>query len=167
MVPFIFGVIIAHIYNDLFYICVLIGFALSILAARYVLTCVSCRSEVELGQAAIGAGLLVLAFFNSLMSSYIAAVLIGIGVGISASRFFIIMISLPMHCERGSGNNTYHLLWEFGLLAGFYFENVWTERFPDTIYWICIGICAVALVMYEVLTHKWYYKRMEEKEHKL
>lgn len=164
MISFIFGVVIAHIYNELFYLCILIGFLISVVVVRYLLFHVSCRSEVEVGQASLGAGLLLLVFSNSLMNSYIAALLIGIGIGISASRFFIIMISLPMHCERGSGNNTYQLLWELGLLAGLFFENVWTENYPDTIYWICLGICVLALIMYETITHKWYYKRMEEKE---
>lgn len=164
MISFIFGIVIAHVYNELFYICILIGFVISVIMVRYLLLHVSCRSEVELGQAALGAGLLLLAFSNSLINSYMAALLLGIGIGVTASRFFIIMISLPMHCERGSGNNTYQLLWEVGLLGGLFFENVWTENHPDTIYWICLGICVLSLVMYEVLTHKWYYKRMEEKE---
>lgn len=164
MVAFVFGVSIAHIYNELFYLCILIGFVVSVLTVRYLLNHVSCRSEVELGQAALGAGLLLLAFSNSLASSYIAAALVGLGVGISASRFFIIMISLPMHCERGSGNNTYQLLWELGLLGGLFFENVWAESHPGAVYWICLTVCVSALLMYELVTHKWYYRRMEEKE---
>ena len=54
-----------------------------------------------------------------------------------------------MHCERGTGNNTYQLMWEVGMLSGFLFENMWTESHPDTIYWICIGICVTLLLMYE------------------
>ena len=137
LVSFIFGVIISH---------------------------TSCRAEMEFGQAALVAGILLMAFSNSLMSSYIAALLLGIGIGITASRFFVIMISLPLHCERGTGNNTYQLLWEVGLLGGLFFENIWTGNYPDTIYWICLGICVVSLVLYETVTHNWYYKRMEEKQ---
>ena len=65
---------------------------------------------MEFGQAALVAGILLMAFSNSLMSSYIAALLLGIGIGITASRFFVIMISLPLHCERGTGNNTYQFV---------------------------------------------------------
>lgn len=164
MIPFIFGVMIAHIYNEIFYICILIGFVITLVLSKFVLSSTSCRSEMELGQAALGGGLLLLAFSNSLITSYLAGILVGIGIGITVSRFFIIMISLPMHCERGSGNNTYQLLWELGILSGFCFENIWTEMHPDTIYWICLGICVVSLVMYEAFTHSWYYKQMEEKE---
>lgn len=164
MIAFIFGILIAHIYNELFYICMLIGFILSLVLLRYVLSHASGRSEVELGQAAMIGGLLLLAFSNSLMNSYIAGLLVGVGIATSASRFFIKMISLPMHCERGTGNNTYQLLWEVGVLAGFLFENMWTEMHPDTIYWICIGITGAILLMYELFTHPWYYKRMEEKQ---
>lgn len=164
MISFIFGILIAHIYNELFYICALIGLIISLFVSRYALSHASGRSEVELGQAAMMAGLLLLSFSNSLINSYVAGGLIGMGIGISVSRFFVKMISLPMHCERGTGNNTYQLLWEVGVLGGFLFENMWTETHPDTIYWICIGICAAALIMYETFTHPWYYKRMEEKQ---
>jgi hypothetical protein len=54
----------------------------------------------------------LLAFSNSLMNSYIAGILLGMGTGTTVSRFFIKMISLPRHCERGTGNNTYQLMWE-------------------------------------------------------
>lgn len=164
MISFIFGVVIAHIYNEIFYICILIGFLVSLLASKYVLSHISCRAEMEFGQAALITGILLLVFSNSLMNSYIAALLLGIGVGITISRFFMIMISLPMHCERGTGNNTYQLLWETGVLGGLFFENVWAENHPDTIYWICLGTCVVSLVLYEIVTHGWYYKKMEEKQ---
>ena len=164
MLSAVFGILIAHIYNELFYICILIGFIISLLLLRYVLSYASGRSEVELGQAAMIGGLLLLAFSNSLMNSYIAGVLLGTGIGTTVSRFFIKMISLPMHCERGTGNNTYQLMWEVGMLSGFLFENMWTESHPDTIYWICIGICVTLLLMYEFFTHPWYYRKMEEKQ---
>ena len=48
----------------------------------------------------------------------------------------------------------YPLMWEAGVLIGFLFENMWTEGHPDTIYWICIGICVVLLLMYEFFTHQ-------------
>ena len=50
------------------------------------------------------------------------------------------------------------------VLIGFLIENMWTEGQPDTIYWICIGICVVLLLMYEFFTHPWYYRKMEEKQ---
>ena len=45
------------------------------------------RSEVELGQAAMIGGLLLLAFSNSSMNSYIAGILLGMGTGTTVSRF--------------------------------------------------------------------------------
>ena len=87
MLSAVFGILIAHIYNELFYICILIGFIISLLLLRYVLSYASGRSEVELGQAAMIGGLLLLAFSNSLMNSYIAGVLLGTGIGTTVSRF--------------------------------------------------------------------------------
>lgn len=164
MAAMVFGILAAHIYNELFFVCILAGFILSLLLLRYVLAHASGRSEVEWGQAAMIGGLLLLAFSNSLMNSYIAGILLGVGTGTTVSRFFIKMIGLSRHCERGTGNNTYQLMWETGVLAGFLFENMWTENHPDTIYWICIGLCVVLLLMYEFFTHPWYYRMMEEKQ---
>jgi len=163
MVAIIFGILAAHVYNELFFVCILIGFVLSLLLLRYVLSHTSGRSEVELGQAAMIGGLLLLAFTNSLRESYIAGVLLGTGIGTTVSRFFIKVISLSRHCERGTGNNTYQLMWEAGVMLGFLFENMWTVNHPNTIYWICIGICVVLLLMYEFFTHPWYYRKMGER----
>ena len=38
MVAIIFGILVAHIYNELFFVCILIGFVLSLLLLRYVLS---------------------------------------------------------------------------------------------------------------------------------
>lgn len=163
LVAIVLGILIAHICNEWFYICMWVGLVVSLLLSCYVLFHVPSRSEVELGQAAMIGGLLLLLFSNGLMTSSISGVLLGIGIGITVSRFFIKMINLPMHCERGTGNNTYQLLWETGIIGGFLFENMWTEMHPNAIYWICIGFSVAGLLMYELFTHSWYYRRMEEK----
>lgn len=164
LVAIVFGILAAHVYNELFFVSILIGFILSLLLFRYVLSHTSGRSEVEWGQAAMIGGLLLLNFSNMLMDSYIAGLLLGVGIGTTVSRFFVKMISLPRHCERGTGNNTYQLMWEAGVMGGFLFENMWTEKHPNTIYWVSIGICAVLLLMYEFFTHPWYYRKMGERQ---
>lgn len=61
MVAIIFGILVAHIYNELF--CLYPDRLCPVFAAlRYVLSHASGRSEVELGQAAMIGGLLLLAF---------------------------------------------------------------------------------------------------------
>ena len=79
MVAIVFGILIAHIYNELFYICILAGLILSLLLLSYVLSHASGRSEVELGQAAMIGGLLLLNYSNGLINSYIAGILLGMG----------------------------------------------------------------------------------------
>ena len=93
----------------------------------------------------------MLAFSNSLMNSYIAGVLLGTGIVTTVSRLFIKMISLPMHCERGTGNNTYQLMWEVGMLSGFLFENMWTESHPDT----CLLYTSSKRVMGKYANSRW------------
>ena len=45
MVAIIFGILVAHIYNELFFVCILIGFVLSLLLLRYVLSHASGRRK--------------------------------------------------------------------------------------------------------------------------
>lgn len=78
-------------------------------------------------------GLLLLAF-QQLDEQLYSRCIAGHGDRYYRVTVFIKMISLPMHCERGTGNNTYQLMWEVGMLSGFLFENMWTESHPDTIY---------------------------------
>lgn len=159
LVSFIFGVIISHIYNELFYICTLIGLCAALLLSRWAFRDEDGRAQMELGLAALAGGLLLLNYSHGLLNSYVAALLIGTGMGLAVSHFFIRIIRLPMHCERGTGNNTYQLMWELGILAGFWFENMWAENHPDTIYWICIAVCVLVELMYEGFTHSWCLKR--------
>lgn len=159
----VFGILITRMYHNFFYFCILAGLLIALLLLRYVLVDVSGRAEVEFGQAAMIGGLLLLVFFNGLMSSYIAGILLGMGIGVTASRFFVKMIRLSRHCERGTGNNTFQLMWEAGMAIGFLFGNIWAMSRSGGIYWICIGLCLALLLMYELLTYAWYHKRMEER----
>ncbi len=163
LVAFVFGVLVARVYNGWFYLFVLAGFLLALPVSGYVHSHGSIRSGVELGLAALGGGLFLLGISNSVSIGYMAGILIGLGTGISTSRFFVEMISLAMHCERGTGNNTYQLLWELGMAMGFFFGTVWAEGQGRTIYQICAAVGVAAWVMYEFLTHPWYRRQMEEK----
>lgn len=162
-VAIVFGVLATQIYHNFFYFCMLVGFLIALLLLRYVLVDAHGRAEVEFGQAAMIGGLLLLVFSRSLVNSYIAGVLIGIGIGSTVSRFFVKMIKLSRHCERGTGNNTYQLMWELGMAIGFLVGNVWSVNHSVTIYWVCIGICVWVLLMYELFTHSWYGRKMEER----
>ena len=53
------------------------------------------------------------------------------------------------------------ILSEFGTIDIGVFTHKYIKR---AIYWICIGICVVLLLMYEFFTHPWYYRKMEEKQ---
>lgn len=66
MLSAVFGILIAHIYNELFYICILIGFIISLLLLRYVLSYASGRSEVEPGAGRDDRRTVVACFFQQL-----------------------------------------------------------------------------------------------------
>ena len=66
------------------------------------------------------------------------------------------MMRVGRDWEGGRGKNRYEVMWEGGVVIGLVFENMWSEGDGDRIYWICMGMCVVVVVMYELLRDGWY-----------
>lgn len=158
----VMGVVISRGTNGWFYVCMALGLLLALSLLRLLFRYAPARAEVELGQAALFGGFLLLVLSNSLMSSYVAGLLFGVGMGTTASRLLVQMVSLPLHCGRGTGYNTYQLLWEAGIMGGFFYGAAWTGASLSELYGQCLALSALLLVLYEVLTYPWVKKRMEE-----
>lgn len=158
----VMGVVISRGTNGWFYACMALGLLLALGLLRILFRYAPARAEVELGQAAMLGGFLLLMLSNGLMTSYIAGLLLGLGMGTTASHLLIQMVSLPLHCGRGTGNQTYQLLWEAGVMGGFFYGAAWTGVSQSDLYGQCLALSALLLVLYEVLTHPWVKKRMEE-----
>lgn len=150
---FIIGAVIGHVVNDVFYLLMAVGFIIALLVVRFKLSDASVRSGTEVGFAALLAGLIVLRLSADILSYGIGALLTGIGMGISLSRFFLLFINMAQHCERGTANNTYFLTVEWSILAGFLFENMWTSPPSDSVYTICLLVGAIGIVYYEWITY--------------
>ena len=117
-VPLVIGMIFVSVSDIYFYLCMGLGFLLYLLVREIVKRSVDGRIQVGIGQVLLIAGLAVLHSRVGVYPFWVSGALIGLGTGFSIGQFLQLMISLPLHCERGTGYHTYRLSWELALACG-------------------------------------------------
>ncbi|MBR7053374.1 MAG: MFS transporter [Prevotella sp.] len=162
------GMVIATQMNDkLFFALLLVGFMMAIIAEKIVFVNAELMSEAV-------AGLVLLVFALLLMmvrgeqASMMAPVMVGLGTGIVGSRFLLFFIKLSDHCQRGTSQSSFFIVWETGLAAGLTAGlgrmdgKAWDSFIHGTQH---TGVLATALVLvvlalavYVGVAHKWYLK---------
>lgn len=147
------GILLADIQCYEFYVFMMVGFCIALLALRFVFLTADIRSEIVSGHILWGAGLLLLLFRESISSFYTSSILIGIGIGLTAARLLVFFIKLSHHCERGSANTSFMFAWELGLGIGLFLG--YTLPTPNG-YFVGLWILVAALVLYLTLTHRWF-----------
>ncbi len=168
VIAFVFGVLLMQISHEFFYLCLLAGVCLAPLFSHWMSERVSGHALMEMGFAALLGGLLLLAFVGGVAAYCVGGLLVGVGVALVSNRFLLKMVRLPLHCQRGTGNNTYQLLWELGVMGGFALGCIWAELHPGaSLLLLCNALCVAGLVLYEVFTRSWCRRRMEERDENL
>ncbi len=167
-VSFILGVLVMQISHEFFYLCLLAGVCLAPLFSHWMRERVSGHALMEMGYAALLGGLLLLAFVGGVASYCVGGLLTGVGMALTANRFLLKMVRLPLHCQRGTGNNTYQLLWELGVMGGICLGGIGLELHPDaSMLSLCSAICVSGLILYEVFTRPWCRRQMNERDENL
>ena len=164
IVPLVLGMIIGVSYDSFFYICALAGFLLFILVGKHLARRVDGRIMVVLGLLLILGGMYLLSFSHGDIYNYSAGVMIGFGTGVSMARFLRIMVMVPRHCERGTGYNTYQLMWELGIMLGIcvghhYYKT--TIRDPHSIVTLLV---LIGILVYVLVIHPLFIRKMKERE---
>ena len=136
-----------------FYALMMGGFLLALLARRFVFSNAELKSEVISGLILLVASLLVLLVYPT---SLVAPLLMGMAVGVICSRFLLFFVKLSRHCQRGTSQSTYFLGWETGLALGVGLGYGLFYDARDMLLYTCLGISAMALLMYHFLTHRWF-----------
>ena len=147
------------IYTDLiFYIMLMSGFLLSLIARKYVFENADIKSETMSGLILIGTALLMMLLRTQMIVTYLAPAFIGMGIGLVGSRFLLFYIKLSRHCQRGTSQSSYFLAWESGIALGMFlgFYCFWEEK--QLLLAVAIAITVLALLMYHFFTHSWYIK---------
>ena len=155
LVSVVVGLVLALPLQPLFYGFTMGGLLLALLAQRFVFREAELKSEVVSGLLLVLASLLVLLVYPL---SPVAPVLLGLGVGIVASRFLLFFIKLSRHCQRGTSQSTCFLGWETGVAVGVALGyGVFYGR-PAPLLYTALALTAAALLMYHLFTHQWFLR---------
>ncbi|MGL5272673.1 MAG: MFS transporter [Phocaeicola sp.] len=161
--PFVLGLLIASQTNEFLFITLFVSFILTYQVHKVKGDFMTARQELATGYILSGVGLALLFLVDSLLAPYLGVFLIGVGIAVVSNRFLIMMVSLPLHCGRGSGNNTYQLFWEIGVLGGICIYYICKECCFEYLFYLSLACCIAGLLFYELVIHRWYNKQMEQK----
>jgi len=113
------GVILGLYQEAVFYLCLAIGFWLS-LCVHYLFFGRYLQGEFAMGYAALMICVLLCLSGDVIgVRLWAMAVSLGVGLGVVTSRYLLSYIRICEHCERGTAHTSYLLAWEAGLLAGY------------------------------------------------
>ena len=174
MIMMVVGIIMSFPHSLACYLTMIGGMVLAVIAEKYAFADADLKSEVIAGLIMLGAAMLVAASRSGASSiDFISPALIGLGIGIIGSRFLLFYIKLAKHCQRGTSMSSFFLSWEGGLSLGLFLGFVLTDHpAPEAmveylpvldkvdvpIYYLCLGIVLVSLLVYNFLVHPWYMK---------
>ena len=142
MIMIAVGIVIVNHQDMRFFVLMLGGFLISL------------KSEILSALVLIIGALLLMIFRDSDVASLAAALLTGVGVGVSATRFLLFFIKLSPHCKRGTSQSTFFLTWQSGLALGAALGIVAGQSGAG--YVVALAFVVLALLMYHFFTHTWF-----------
>lgn len=158
LVTSVVGVLLSIEHTPRFYGMMMLGFVIAILAERFVFADADLRSEATTGMIVIGIAVLLMITRRQESVSYIVPILIGLGVGLIGSRFLLFFIKMSDHCQRGTSQSTFLFAWETGIGIGLVFSYGLFHLEQPLVLWVCLGILAASLILYDTFIHSWYIK---------
>lgn len=158
LVTSVVGVLLSIEHTPRFYGMMMLGFVIAILAERFVFADADLRSEATTGMIVIGIAVLLMITRRQESVSYIVPILIGLGVGLIGSRFLLFFIKMSDHCQRGTSQSTFLLAWETGIGIGLVLSYGLFHLDQPLVLWVCLGILAASLILYDTFIHSWYIK---------
>ena len=158
LVTSVVGVLLSFEHTPRFYGMMMLGFVIAILAERFVFADADLRSEATTGMIVIGIAVLLMITRRQESVSYIVPILIGLGVGLIGSRFLLFFIKMSDHCQRGTSQSTFLLAWETGIGIGLVLSYGLFHLEQPLVLWVCLGILAASLILYDTFIHSWYIK---------
>ncbi len=151
------GIMLSTVPSPRFYALLMAGFFLALLAERFAFADANLRSEMTSGLILIIAALLLMLFRRTGPEVYFVPVMMGIGIGLTASRILLFSVKLRGHCERGTALSNYFHSWETGLALGY-----GAGLCVGTDLRICclssLALSILALLLYHFIVHSWYMR---------
>ncbi len=158
----IMGILFMKMFTIWFYLLLLGGIFLSFMMVRYLHVNWSEKFRIELGTLSVMTSMIIFLFIDTLIGCYAGTVMMGLGIGLCITTLYGMIIQVALHCERGTGNNTFQLFWELGIGCGIGLECMFNTQ-TSTLYVISLFLSALILLIYELSLQKWYKKQLENK----
>lgn len=162
-VPVVLGMLLSTISDTFFYLCVLGGFVVYLLLRQLSTIPMNGRLQIFLGQVLVLAGMVVLLVVDTGVHLHASGFLVGLGTGFSIGYFLQMMILLPMHCERGTGYQTFQLLWQLGFIMAFSISasGAFFSSFRQVYEW-AILICIGGLLFFQLYTCRYFAEHYQQ-----
>lgn len=158
VVTFVTGLLVSTVATELFYVMMMVGFLMALLAQRFVFRNAEIESEVITSLVLIGVAVLMMLTRQQTVVSFAAPLFIGFGLGIIGSRFLLFYIKLSRHCQRGTAQSTFFLAWESGLALGIGAGYGLLELQTGAVLQVSLATTVAALLFYHFFTHGWYLR---------
>ena len=155
LISTVVGMLLSQPLSLVFYAMMMGGFLLALLAQRFVFRNAELKSEVISGLILLLASVLVQLVYPV---SLVSPLLLGMAVGIVSSRFLLFFVKLSRHCQRGTSQSTYFLAWDTGLALGVGIGYCLFYDCRDLLFYTCLCVTGVSLLMYHFVTHRWFMK---------
>ena len=140
----------------MFYAMMMAGFALALLAQRFVFQNAELKSEVVTGMILIVAAMQMMHVYDINKVIFVAPTMIGLAIGLIGSRFLLFFIKLSRHCQRGTSSSTFLLGWESSIAIGIGLGYMSFSGQADHLFVVAEVISILAAAMYLAFTHRWF-----------
>lgn len=149
------GLVLSQPLTTDFYVLLMGGFLLALLAQRFVFRNAELKSEVVSGLFILLASLLILLAYPA---SPVSPLLMGLAVGIIGSRYLLFFIKLSRHCKRGTSHSTFFLAWETGITLGLTLGYAFLYGQRDLLFYVAFVLTIASLLFYHFHAHQWFIK---------
>lgn len=150
------GMVFALPLSSRFYAMMMLGFFMALLAEHFAFADAEIESQVDCGLILVLMAWLVM-LFRATASQYVSPALMGMGVGLIASRFLLFFVKLSNHCQRGTSQSTFFLAWESGIAMGL-FLGWQLNNSPRSLLQLSILVAVACLAMYHFWVHPWFIR---------
>lgn len=130
------------------YLCLSLGVLCAFMMQLFIRRRLGQRTLVSLGYVTIIVGLLLISWPNVVVGN-IGDVLLGCGIGAVSSRHLMDWVTKSAHCQRGTAQNTYMILWRWSFTLGL----ITSCLYGLSNLTVDACLCATSLIFYLFWTH--------------
>ncbi len=97
-----------------------------------------------------------------LLTIYVVPPLVGLGIGLAMPRLQIFFIHISAHCQRGTSQSSFWIVWELGMALGmaltfaFFADGLQSSSLDGYCFGVALVVTVISLLSFVFLTRMWY-----------